>query len=200
MALARPRPRPAHRRHPTSSRVAARPTGRRERDALAADIRTRGYSDQLGAYTGIYDTDELDAAVLLLPVLDFEPAGSPRVAGTIDAIRERLSAGGPLLFRYRRGRDGLAGSEGAFLPARSGSPKRSLALDDVDEANELFEQLLALRQPARALRRGDGPDDPRASRQLPPGAHPCRLGAGGLGAAARLTGKGSSGELPAPTS
>ena len=36
--------------------------------------------------------------------------------GTIDAIRAELSAGGPLLYRYPPGRDGLPGTEGAFLP------------------------------------------------------------------------------------
>ena len=59
---------------------------------------------------------ELDAAVLILPVLEFEPATSARVVGTVDAIRRRLGAGGPLLYRYPPGTDGLTGGEGAFLP------------------------------------------------------------------------------------
>ena len=52
----------------------------------------------------------------VLPVLEFEPATSPRVVGTVDAIRRQLGAGGPLLYRYPPGSDGLAGGEGAFLP------------------------------------------------------------------------------------
>jgi GH15 family glucan-1,4-alpha-glucosidase len=119
----------------------------RERDALAADIRDRGYNEQLGAYTGIYDTDQLDAAVLLLPVLDFEPEGSPRVRGTIDAIHQRLSAGGPLLFRYQRGRDDLPGGEGAFLPCSFWLAQALARTGRIDDATDVFEQLLGVANP-----------------------------------------------------
>ena len=85
--------------------------------------------------------------MLVLPVLEFEPAASPRVVGTVDAIRRQLSAGGPLLYRYPPGTDGLAGGEGAFLPcsfwlvqalARTGRP---------DEAEALLDELLPLGGP-----------------------------------------------------
>ena len=69
-----------------------------------------------GHLHGCLRLDELDAAVLVLPVLEIEPAASQRVVGTVDAIRRRLGAGGPLLYRYPPGTDGLAGGEGAFLP------------------------------------------------------------------------------------
>ena len=117
------------------------------RDALADDIRTRGFDPAQNAYTAAYDSAELDAAVLVLPVLEFEPAASPRVVGTVDAIRRQLSAGGPLLYRYPPGTDGLAGGEGAFLPcsfwlvqalARTGRP---------DEAARLLDELLSLGGP-----------------------------------------------------
>jgi GH15 family glucan-1,4-alpha-glucosidase len=117
------------------------------RDALASDIRMRGYDPAQRAYTAIYDSAELDAAVLVLPALEFEPASSPRVVGTVDAIRRQLSAGGPLLYRYPPGTDGLEGGEGAFLPcsfwlvqalARTGRP---------DEAHALLDELLALGGP-----------------------------------------------------
>jgi GH15 family glucan-1,4-alpha-glucosidase len=117
------------------------------RDALAGDIRARGFDPAHGAYTATYDSVELDAAVLMLPVIEFEPATSPRVGGTVDAIRRQLSAGGPFLYRYPPGTDGLAGGEGAFLPcsfwlvdalARTGRP---------DEAHALLDQLLPLGGP-----------------------------------------------------
>jgi len=59
------------------------------------------------------------------------------VVGTVDAIRRRLGAGGPLLYRYPPGSDGLEGGEGAFLPcsfwlvqalARTGRPAEAEAL------------------------------------------------------------------------
>ena len=61
------------------------------------------------------------------PLLEFEPATSPRVVGTVDAIRRRLGAGGPLLYRYPPGTDGLPAAKAPSCPARSGSSKRSPA-------------------------------------------------------------------------
>ena len=119
----------------------------RARAAVAADVRTRGFDPTQNAYTGTYDSFELDASVLVLPVLGLDPATSSRVVGTVDAIRRRLGAGGPLLYRYLPGSDGLDGGEGAFLPcsfwlvqglARTGRP---------DEAQVLLDELLALGGP-----------------------------------------------------
>jgi GH15 family glucan-1,4-alpha-glucosidase len=50
-------------------------------------------------------SNDLDAAVLVLPLLDLEPRDSPRVRATIEAVRRQLSAGGPLLHRYPPGGD-----------------------------------------------------------------------------------------------
>jgi GH15 family glucan-1,4-alpha-glucosidase len=116
----------------------------RERNTLEAEIRSRGYSEKLGAYVGAYGTDDLDAAVLVLPVLEFEPDGSARVASTIDAIRRCLSAGGPLLLRYPPGQDGLGGGEGAFLACSFWLVQALARTGKLDEAIDLFEQLLAL--------------------------------------------------------
>src|SRR5205823_410929 len=86
------------------------------RQALADDIRSRGFDPAQNTYTAAYGSTDLDAAVLVLPLVDIEPASSPRVVQTVDAIRQQLSAGGPLLYRYPPGTDGLEGGEGAFLP------------------------------------------------------------------------------------
>ena len=83
---------------------------RRGRHRPAASTRA------LGSYTRSYGSTDLDAALLVLPLLGIEPPDSPRVRGTIDAIAADLDAGGPLLYRYPPGRDGLPGTEGAFLP------------------------------------------------------------------------------------
>ncbi len=109
------------------------------RDALTHDLRTRGFDPAQQAYTGAYDSAELDAAVLVLPLVGLEPLSSPRVVGTVDAIRRHLSAGGPLLYRYPPGSDGLPEAEGAFLPcsfwlvqalAFTGRPEQAAALLD----------------------------------------------------------------------
>jgi GH15 family glucan-1,4-alpha-glucosidase len=112
------------------------------RDALAHDIRTRGYDPAQHAYTGVYDSAELDAAVLILPLVGVEAASSPRVAGTVDAIRRQLSAGGPLLYRYPPGTDGLPGGEGAFLPCSFWLVRALACTGRTDEAAALLDELL----------------------------------------------------------
>ena len=56
----------------------------------------------------------MDAALLLLPTVEFVDWDDERMLRTIAAVREELDAGDGLLYRYRRD-DGLAGQEGAFL-------------------------------------------------------------------------------------
>jgi GH15 family glucan-1,4-alpha-glucosidase len=139
-----------------ATRIAAVRGDRRERrsrswasarDALADDIRTRGFDADQGAYTAAYGSAELDAAVLLLPLLGIEPPSSARVVGTVDAIRRRLGAGGPLVYRYPPGTDGLAGGEGAFLPC-SFWLVQALALSGRPEAAEaLLDEILPLGGP-----------------------------------------------------
>lgn len=118
-----------------------------ERDALGADIRARGFDESLGAYTRAYGSPDLDAAVLLLPVLEFDPPTSPRVLGTIDAIRRQLGAGGPLVYRYLPGSDGLDGGEGAFLPCSFWLVQALARTGRHDEAMQLFDDLLELGRP-----------------------------------------------------
>jgi GH15 family glucan-1,4-alpha-glucosidase len=117
------------------------------RDALADDIRTRGFDPAQHAYTGAYDSTGLDAAVLVLPVLEFEPAASPRVVGTVDAVRRRLTAGGPLLYRYPPGSDGLDGGEGAFLPCSFWLVQALARTGRRAEAGALLDELLSLGGP-----------------------------------------------------
>jgi GH15 family glucan-1,4-alpha-glucosidase len=129
------------RTRPTTTRHVAR--WQAERDALGDDIRTRGFNREIGSYTRTYGSTDLDAAVLVLPLLGLEPSDSPRVHATIDAIRRRLSAGGPLLYRYPPGDDGIHGAEGAFLPCSFWLVQALAKTGRVAEANELFDQLAA---------------------------------------------------------
>jgi GH15 family glucan-1,4-alpha-glucosidase len=118
-----------------------------ERDAIAREVRDRGFSTARTAYTRSYGSDDVDAAVLVLPLLDIEARDSPRVLGTIDAIRRELDAGGPLLYRYPPGRDGLAGGEGAFLPCAFWLVQALTATGQVAEAKERLCALAELASP-----------------------------------------------------
>jgi GH15 family glucan-1,4-alpha-glucosidase len=116
---------------------------RAARARLRDEITTRAWNSHLGAYTGLLDGDELDAAVLLISYHGFEPANSLRMRSTWRHLRERLGAGGGLIHRYV---NNLSPGEGAFgicsfwavqYLAEGGG---SLA-----EAEQLYRQLLAYR-------------------------------------------------------
>ena len=119
---------------------------REARDLLGADLREKGYDEAIGAYTAAYDSTDLDSSVLLLPLVGVEALDSPRLSGTVDAIRTRLGAGGPLLYRYLDD-DGLPGGEGAFLPCSFWLVQALAKLGRRSEAKELFAELLGLAGP-----------------------------------------------------
>jgi GH15 family glucan-1,4-alpha-glucosidase len=112
------------------------------RDAIATEVRARGFDPSKNSYVRSYGSGDLDAALLVLPLLGIDDVASPRVHGTIDAIRDELSAGGPLLYRYPPRRDGLPGTEGAFLPCSFWLVQALARTGRHTEAVELFETLL----------------------------------------------------------
>jgi GH15 family glucan-1,4-alpha-glucosidase len=122
-----------------------------ERDAIAAEVMSAGFNPERGSYTRSYGSNDLDAAVLVLPLLDLEPRDSPRVRATIQAVRRELSAGGPLLYRYPPGQDGLPGTEGAFLPCSFWLVQALASTGRLDEAAQLFADLLELVNPLGLL-------------------------------------------------
>jgi pentatricopeptide repeat protein len=113
---------------------------RQERDLIREEIMRHGWSDRAGAFTMAYDTDDLDAAALRMPLVGFLPADDPRMESTIDVINDRLGAGG-LIKRYEV-EDGLSGGEGAFAICSFWMVDCLTALGRVDEARDLFERML----------------------------------------------------------
>ena len=132
---------------------------------LEGSIRTRR------CYTRSYGSDDLDAAVLVLPFVGIEPRDSPRVRGTIDAIARELDAGGPLLYRYPPGRDGLPGTEGAFLPCAFWLVQALAQTGRITEATDRLDALVHLATPLGLYAEEMDPATRRPSRQLPAGAH-----------------------------
>ncbi|GGM53484.1 glucoamylase [Micromonospora sonchi] len=126
--------------HPLPERQRRR--WRAAREAIAAEVRTRGFDPTVGSYVRSYGFSDLDAALLVLPLLDLDSIESSRVRGTIDAIRDRLSAGGGLLYRYPPGRDGFPGTEGAFLPCSFWLVQALARTGRRDEAIDLFRIML----------------------------------------------------------
>jgi GH15 family glucan-1,4-alpha-glucosidase len=119
---------------------------RRIRDQIHAQVCTQGWNDELGSFTQSYGSSRLDASLLLLAQVGFLPAEDPRIRGTLEAVQAQLSSDGFLLrYRSEEAIDGLPAGEGAFLPC-SFWLVDALALDRRhDEAAELFERLLSVR-------------------------------------------------------
>jgi GH15 family glucan-1,4-alpha-glucosidase len=111
-----------------------------EREAVREFVETRCFSESRGSYTFYEDTEELDAAVLRGTRMGFADPAGERMAGTIAAVREELSAGGPLLYRY----SGQEGVEGAFLACSFWLVEALARARRVEEAGALMEELLAL--------------------------------------------------------
>ncbi|HEY1906005.1 MAG TPA: glycoside hydrolase family 15 protein [Myxococcaceae bacterium] len=135
------------------------------RDRIHAQVCEKGWSEKRQSFTQFYGSDLLDASLLLIPQLGFLPAKDPRVVKTVDAIQRDLVRDG-LVLRYRTdeiGVDGLPPGEGVFLPCSFWLADALAMLDRHDEARELFERLLSLRNDVGLL---SEEYDPRARRLL----------------------------------
>ena len=134
------------------------------RDEIHAQVCEQGYNAKKKAFTQVYGGDELDASLLMMPLVGFLPIDDERVVSTIEAIeRELMRDGFVLRYRTERKVDGLPGSEGVFLPCSFWLADCLHLMGRTDEARELFERLLKLRNDLGLL---SEEYDPRAKRQL----------------------------------
>jgi GH15 family glucan-1,4-alpha-glucosidase len=109
------------------------------------DICRNGFDTGLNSFVQCYGSRHLDASLLLIPELGFLPAEDPRVHGTIAAIERKLLVDG-LVLRYESGEteDGLPPGEGAFLACSFWLVDAYALTGRIEEANQMFERLLAL--------------------------------------------------------
>jgi GH15 family glucan-1,4-alpha-glucosidase len=116
------------------------------RDAIHEQICQMGFNKRKNTFVQFYGAHELDAALLLMPLVGFLPATDERVIGTIHAIESELMRGG-LVMRYStaRVRDGLPPGEGAFLACSFWMVSCLKAIGREQEARKLFERILKLR-------------------------------------------------------
>jgi alpha,alpha-trehalase len=117
-----------------------------ERDEIREAVLTRGWSEKRQAYAQSFDSDELDAAQLLMPILGFLPATDPRMRSTIDAIADQLTEDG-LVLRYRNdsglNADGLTGEEGTFVICSFWLASALAKAGETERAQALFDQLVS---------------------------------------------------------
>jgi GH15 family glucan-1,4-alpha-glucosidase len=137
---------------------------RKLRDHLHATICESGFDASRNAFTQSFGSSELDASLLLMPVMGFLPADDPRVRGTVSAIEQELMVDGLVLrYRTKAGIDGLPAGEGVFLPCSFWLADNYTLQNRDAEASVLFERLLALRNDVGLLAEEY---DPQAQRQV----------------------------------
>jgi GH15 family glucan-1,4-alpha-glucosidase len=137
------------------------------RDEIHREVCAKGFDAERGTFTQSYGSRELDAALLLIPRVGFLPATDPRVVGTIEAVQRELTTDG-FVERYATGDgdhtvDGLTGREGAFLACSFWLAGALQQIGRAEEARELFERLLDLRNDVGLLAEEY---DPRLKRQV----------------------------------
>ena len=137
------------------ARLAARREGSEEQrarwrkiaDEIQRDILERGVSDR-GVMRQHYDTDALDASVLLAPLVRFLPPDHEVIRNTVLAIADELTEHG-LVLRYRvdETEDGLHGEEGTFTICSFWLVSALSEIGEAEQARALCEKLLALAGP-----------------------------------------------------
>lgn len=115
------------------------------RDEIYLEIMDRGWSQKADAFVSAYDSDDLDASNLLMPLVFFVSPTDPRMLRTIERTRQQLALDG-LVHRYRLGGadslDGLSGREGAFSICSFWLVEALTRAGQLEEARLLFEKML----------------------------------------------------------
>jgi GH15 family glucan-1,4-alpha-glucosidase len=116
-------------------------------DEIHADVCEHGV-DERGVFVQHYNTNALDAALLLMPLLRFLPPTDERVRNTVFAIDDELTESG-LVLRYRTEEtdDGLTGKEGTFLICSFWLVSAFCELGEIDRARSLCERVLGFASP-----------------------------------------------------
>jgi alpha,alpha-trehalase len=114
------------------------------RQEIRAAVVERGWSEETQAFAQSFDSDELDAAQLLMPILGFLPATDEQMRSTIEAIASELTEDG-LVLRYRNeeglNADGLTGEEGTFVICSFWLVSCLAKAGELERAEMLFDQL-----------------------------------------------------------
>jgi GH15 family glucan-1,4-alpha-glucosidase len=137
---------------------------RQLRDEVHAEVCREGFDAHRNTFTQYYGSEELDASLLMISLVGFLPATDPRVVGTVTAIERELMWNG-FVQRYvtKEHIDGLPPGEGVFLACTFWLADNYALQGRDDEAVQIFERLLSLRNDLGLLAEQY---DPERKRQL----------------------------------
>jgi GH15 family glucan-1,4-alpha-glucosidase len=138
------------------------------RKQIHDEVCNQGFDKDLGSFVQSYGSKNLDASLLLIPLVGFLPPSDPRVRSTIETIERDLMCEG-LVQRYNTGTaaDGLPPGEGVFLACSFWLADNYVLLGRVAEAEKLFERLLALRNDVGLLAEEYDPENRRLMGNFP---------------------------------
>jgi len=116
------------------------------RERIHDDVCAHGFDAGRNSFVQAYGSQDLDASLLMVPLVGFLPPDDPRVVGTVAAIERELVVDGFVLrYSTHESVDGLPPGEGVFLPCSFWLADNLHLQGRQDEAERLFERLLALR-------------------------------------------------------
>jgi GH15 family glucan-1,4-alpha-glucosidase len=128
------------------------------REEIRADILANGFDEKRNTFVRFYGSENVDAALLQIAPIGFISADDPRFQGTVAAVERELLEDG-FVIRYRRSTH----REGTFLACSFWLVDAYCMLGRHDEAEDLFERLLAVRNDLGLL---SEEYDPKARRLL----------------------------------
>jgi GH15 family glucan-1,4-alpha-glucosidase len=134
------------------------------RDEIHAEVCAKAYDADRKTFVQAYGSSNLDAALLMMPLVGFLPATDERMQGTVAAIQRDLTVDG-FVRRYttETSVDGLPPGEGVFLPCTFWLVDNLALMGRIDDAQALFEHLIGLTNDVGLLAEEY---DPVAKRQL----------------------------------
>ncbi|MGE3513385.1 MAG: glycoside hydrolase family 15 protein [Vicinamibacterales bacterium] len=140
------------------------------RAAIHSEICARGFDARRQTFTQYYGSDELDASLLMVPMVGFLSPDDRRVVGTVAAVEKHLMRDG-FVMRYTTSAqgqvDGLPKGEGAFLPCSFWLADNYTLMGRLDDARQLFERLLGLTNDVGLIAEEYDPDERRLLGNFP---------------------------------
>ena len=138
------------------------------RMTIHEEVCRNGFDHERNAFVQYYGAQDLDASLLMIPLVGFLPAGDTRVRGTIEAIERDLMADGFVLrYRTKPHIDGLPRGEAALLACSFWLADNFALLGRHEDARRLFERLLNLSNDVGLLSEGYDPEHKRMLGNFP---------------------------------
>ena len=138
------------------------------RDEIHDQVCREGFNAEMNSFVQYYGSRHLDASLLMIPLVGFLPADDPRMIGTVKAIEKQLMEDG-FVARYTidPAVDGLPHGEGQFLACSFWLADNYSLQGRREEAERLFERLLAIRNDVGLLSEEYDPDRKRLLGNFP---------------------------------